>query len=162
MPESVYIETTIPSAYFELRRESYNVAVRALTRRWWKRYAPSYRCVSSEVVVHELSSTDYPDSARAKALELIQSLDGLTLDDPSLEAAETYLQERLMPADSIGDALHLALASRHGFTYLLTWNCRHLANPRKRRHIEVVNGRLGLGVPMLLTPTNLMRNSDGD
>jgi hypothetical protein len=35
---------------------------------------------------------------------------------------------KLMPADPGGDAMHLALASYHKCDFLVTWNCRHLAN----------------------------------
>ncbi|MFG0285997.1 MAG: hypothetical protein ACF8R7_16390 [Phycisphaerales bacterium JB039] len=60
-----------------------------------------------------------------------------------------------MPADAAGDAGHLALASLHGIDFLLTWNCRHLANANKMRHMAVLNGRLGLQTPVITTPFNL-------
>ncbi len=61
-----------------------------------------------------------------------------------------------MPADPTGDALHLALASVHKADYLLTWNCKHLANANKFDHIRRVNALLGLHVPALVTPLELM------
>jgi hypothetical protein len=39
--------------------------------------------------------------------------------------------------------------------YLLTWNCKHLANANKIRHLEALNERLGLHVPLLVTPDML-------
>src|SRR5207244_12975766 len=51
-----------------------------------------------------------------------------------------------------GDALHLALASYHKCDFLVTWNCRHLANANKFGHIRRVNALLGLFVPALVTP----------
>jgi hypothetical protein len=61
-----------------------------------------------------------------------------------------------MPADAAGDALHLALASFHKWDFLLTWNCQHLANANKFAHIRRVNGILGLFVPTLVTPLELL------
>jgi predicted nucleic acid-binding protein len=61
-----------------------------------------------------------------------------------------------MPRDPLGDALHLALASHHKCDYLLTWNCQHLANANKFTHIKRVNALLGLHVPILTTPLELM------
>jgi hypothetical protein len=55
-----------------------------------------------------------------------------------------------------GDATHLALASYHGCDFLLTWNCRHIANPNKAAHILRINTRLGLHVPRLVTPLDLL------
>jgi hypothetical protein len=57
-----------------------------------------------------------------------------------------------MPDDTEGDALHLALATIHGCDILISWNCRHIANANKSDHIRVINGRLGLETPSLITP----------
>ena len=63
---------------------------------------------------------------------------------------------RVSRASPLGDALHLALASYHKFDYLLTWNCEHLANANKAGHIRWINTVLGLYVPMLITPLQLI------
>lgn len=59
-----------------------------------------------------------------------------------------------------GFADRIALHGRqrvHGnMDYLLTWNCRHLANASKIQHLAVLNGRLGLHVPVVTTPLNLI------
>ena len=52
--------------------------------------------------------------------------------------------------------MHLAIASMHSVDFLLTWNCRHLANANKVQHVAVLNGRLGLHVPVITTPMLLM------
>jgi hypothetical protein len=64
------------------------------------------------------------------------------------------------PADPGGDALHLALASYHRCDFLVTWNCRHLANANKFGHIRRVNVLLGLFVPALVTPLELLGDDD--
>ncbi len=66
----------------------------------------------------------------------------------------------VMPADPAGDALHLALASYHKCDFLVTWNCQHLANANKFGHIRLVNGMLGLFVPALVTPLELLGGKD--
>ena len=40
--------------------------------------------------------------------------------------------------------------------FLVTWNCKHLANANKFGHIRRVNGILGLHVPTLVTPLELL------
>jgi hypothetical protein len=69
------------------------------------------------------------------------------------------MRHRLMPTDPAGDALHLALASYHKCDFL-TWNCRHLANAHKIRHIRRMNTLLGFFVPALVTPLELLGGSD--
>ncbi len=72
-------------------------------------------------------------------------------DDP-----EHVPRHKLMPSDPGGDALHLALASYHKCDFLATWNCRHLANANKFGHVRRVNTLLGLYVPALVTPLELL------
>ena len=69
---------------------------------------------------------------------------------------EAYVGRQLIPAAPFGDALHLALASYHRCDFLVTWNCKHLANANKFEHIRRVNGILGLFVPTLVTPLELI------
>jgi hypothetical protein len=69
------------------------------------------------------------------------------------------MEQQIMPADDAGDAAHLAVASYHGVDYLLTWNCRHLANANKFEHIRVINRRLGLMTPELVTPEQLFEET---
>jgi len=61
-----------------------------------------------------------------------------------------------MPADPSFDALHLAMAAYHKCKFLVTWNCQHLANANKYGHIRRVNNPLGLFVPVLATPSDLL------
>jgi len=68
---------------------------------------------------------------------------------------DVYLANHLMPRERLGDALHLALASYHKCDFLLTWNCTHIANANKFEHIRIINTRLGLFVPALVTPMEL-------
>lgn len=73
-----------------------------------------------------------------------------------LDIVATYVEHQLMPARFGGDALHLAYASYYRMDFLMTWNCEHLANGNKKDHIRVINTRLGLYVPEIITPLELM------
>ncbi len=86
-------------------------------------------------------------------------LDGvplLAVDEAIEEIIEAYVRHKLMPQDPLGDALHLALASHHKCDFLLTWNCKHLANANKFDHIKRINTILGIYVPKLVTPLELL------
>jgi hypothetical protein len=80
----------------------------------------------------------------------------LEIDDAITEVVEAYVRHKLMPQNPLGDALHLALASYYKCDFLLTWNCKHLANANKFDHIGRVNTLLGLYVPKLVTPLELL------
>lgn len=151
---TVYIETTIPSFYFETRTSPGVVAWRDATRQWWDRHRHRYTLFTSESVLAELRRA--PASKATNALDLLK--DVIVLDDPPGldEIVRYYSEHRLLSAGAEGDAYHLAIASYHGMSFLLTWNCRHLANANKIQHITVINRRIGLSVPVITTPYNLV------
>jgi predicted nucleic acid-binding protein len=156
VPLKVYIETTIPSAYHETRRDTDSVFRRNHTRGWWDRHAVHFELVTSEAVLQELRSPGYPAAKRTACLALLESVSLVPITDSVIEAAEIYAREFVMPSPPSLDAIHLALASCHGCDILLTWNCDHLANANKLGHIRIVNRRLRLTVPLLITPLQLM------
>ena len=86
---------------------------------------------------------------------MISDLDYLEINSDIEAVVEVYLANFLMPQDVLGDALHLAIASYHKIDYLLTWNCNHLANSNKRKHIRQINERLRIFTPEILTPMEL-------
>jgi len=149
-----YIETSIPSFYFEVRPEASMVARREWTREWWDRAVCSERFVSSVAVLDELQNGEY--SGRDDALALLSAVDLLEINSPVSEIVEEYINHQLMPANPFGDALHLAMASYYRCDFLVTWNCRHLANANKFGHIRHINDMLGLHVPLLVTPLELL------
>ena len=154
----LYVETTIPSFYHETRSTPDVVARRAWTRQWWQGAPQRYELVTSSAVLDELSGGIEERSVRR--LSLIQNLPVLPFEPAIVEIVQAYIQNKLMPADPAGDALHLAIASYHKCDFLVTWNCLHLANANKFGHIRRVNGLLGLWVPALVTPLELLGGSD--
>ena len=72
-----------------------------------------------------------------------------------MRSPSCYVRHHVMPEPWSGDAVHLALASLHEVDYLLTWNIRHLANPNKVEHITVINRRVGLVSPLIISPEGL-------
>ena len=116
------------------------------------------KLVTSPAVLDELAG-GIPERS-AKRLALVRDLPLLSVELAIAEIVQGYIRHKLMPADPGGDALHLALASYHKCDFLVTWNCRHLANANKFGHVRRVNGMLGLFVPALVTPLELLGGSD--
>ena len=154
MKQTVYLETSIPSFYHEVRTEPEMVARKEWTRQWWDNYHDRYILVTSEVVLDELNNGDYPN--KAKSVELLAAIPLVPVEIPVIEIVQAYIQHKIMPNDPVGDALHLALASYHKCDFLLTWNCNHIANANKFNHIRRINTMLGLFVPLLVTPLELL------
>jgi predicted nucleic acid-binding protein len=135
------------------------VARRDWTRAWWLRaVSDSVELVVSRAVVDELERGAFP--AQADCLGLVRALPFVAIELPVLEIVQAYIKHSVMPADPSGDALHLALASYHRCEFLVTWNCKHIANANKFGHIRRVNGLLGLLTPALVTPLELLGDYD--
>ena len=156
----VYVESTIPSFHEEVRTTPEIVARRNWTRIWWSEAPRQYELVTSEAVLDELAEGIAERSA--ERLKLIAHLPLLAFEAAIAEIVESYIAHKLMPADPSGDALHLAIASYHKCDYLVTWNCLHLANANKFGHIRRVNALLGLFVPSLVTPLELLGGTNED
>ena len=153
MKKTVYVETSVFSLFYDERPESrYR---REITRNWWRKESRAYSLYTSYFCLEEVSNPVYPGWRRVSALARKLSL--LEITDDIAGIIRAYIPNRLMPADDAGDAAHLAIASFHEVDYLLTWNCRHLANANKFDHIRTVNRRLGIMTPELVTPEQLFR-----
>ena len=117
------------------------VARRKWTRQWWAAATERYDLVTSPAVIDELERGDYP--SRDDCLKLVDRLEVLEITREVLDVVDTYIARHVMPADPAGDALHLAVASVH-----------------RCGHIRRVNTLLGLYIPTMVTPLELLEDED--
>jgi hypothetical protein len=87
---------------------------------------------------------------------VLQGIQILVASPEILELAEDLVTKGPLPRNAADDAAHIAIASAYGCDYLLTWNCRHIANAELRRAIQRIVGQYGYEVPILCTPVELM------
>ena len=152
--ETIYIETTIVSYLVaNPSRDLILTAHQEITRDWWWDARGHYRCVTSEEVIREVSLGDPAMSHRR--VEALSGIAVLRVDDAGRALAKELVQERLLPPTAISDALHAAVASLHNVDYLLTWNCRHLANPHLQKRLRTFMAGHKLVLPEICTPIDL-------
>ena len=151
---TVYIETSIVS-YLTARpsRDLLVAAHQQLTTAWWDQQRPSYALFTSQVVLAEAGAGD-PEAAQRR-IAVLEPFALLDVTDAAIELAAALLTGQALPAQAAQDALHLAIACVHGMEYLLTWNCKHLANARLRHRIEQVCRDAGYVPPIICTPEEL-------
>ena len=154
MKPTVYIETTIPNFYYETRTEADIVVRKQWTQEWWENKRHKYDLITSNAVLEELNSGNYPN--KDKIIKLLDDIPLLKTNSSIIEIVQTYINHKLMPNNPLGDALHLSLASYYKSDFLLTWNCKNIANPNKFRHIQRINAMLQLYTPILTTPFQLL------
>ena len=125
--DTVYIETSIISHATAWQSKIPALAVlQDQARRWLESEARKYHLVTSQFVIDEASQGD-ADAAKRR-LTVLEDV-GLLLPDPKIEIiADKIVSGCLMPPKARLDALHVASAVFAGVEYLLTQNCRHIAN----------------------------------
>jgi predicted nucleic acid-binding protein len=153
---TVYLDATIPSFYYEDREGTVVRAWHEITVAFWEHAAERYDLLVSDETIRELSEEDYPKEKRERCLSLVSTLTCLAMLPEIVQLAAYYVSEGAMPSHDMGDALHLAFATWYRVQYLLTWNCKHLANANKFEHIQVLNNRRRLVSPSIVTPEQLL------
>jgi predicted nucleic acid-binding protein len=155
MSETVYIETSI-LGYLTARpcRDLVVTANIEVTREWWDTRRSAFRLYSSQAVVKETSQGD--TAIASQRIEIIRNLALLDLNQSVLDLAEQFLERSSLPAKADVDAIHIAVATVHGLDYLLTWNCKHIANAQIQRKLAEISLDFGYELPILCTPYELL------
>ena len=151
MKKAIYLDSTVPSYLFD-ERESIKLHC-DITRKWWEEESSNFDIFVSLETIVELNKGSYPK--KIEILEFVNKLEKLEPNPEIRNIIKVYIQNTLMPKDEMGDALHLAYASFYKIDFLLTWNCNHLANANKKQHIRILNSRMNLFVPEIITPLEL-------
>ncbi len=153
--ESVYLETTV-IGYLAMRpsKDLLVAGKQQITHDWWTNHRARYELVVSQAVLDECKAGDA--SAVAERMQFLQGIRVLHADPNALHLADDLLRFAGLPAKADIDALHIAMAAINKAKYLLTWNCRHIANLAFRDKISLALRRHGVQSPVLCTPQELI------
>ena len=154
MKRKIYIETSVVS-YLTARpsKTIVGAAHQQITLAWWETRS-QYELLVSESVLRECGAGD-PDAAQ-KRLAMLNDIPLLLITEQALNIAESLVQRGIIPSKAAEDALHIAVATVNQVDYLLTWNCRHIANPEIQRDIAAYLEQIGLFLPFICTPEELL------
>jgi hypothetical protein len=155
MMERVYIETTFVS-YLTARpsRDLIVAGQQQITHDWWDTRRRDYEVCVLQLVLQE-GGHGRPQAAQER-LDVLATMTMLEIREESVELAEELVRAGALPAKAGNDALHIAVAAVHRIPYLLTWNCRHMANAAMRTQIENVSASKGFKAPIICTPEEMM------
>ena len=159
MNKSVYIESSVIS-YLTARpsRDLVIAGHQAVTAEWWNDRRLRYDVYVSPLVVEEISAGDA--LAAEDRLRAIADIPSVTIAAEAELLAFALLASNAVPANSIRDALHIAIAATQGIDYLITWNFRHINNASTRTMVVNVVSNSGLVCPVLCSPEELMGEDD--
>ena len=153
-----YLETSVIS-YLTARpsKTILGAAHQQITQAWWETRS-QYQLLISESVLRECAAGD-PIAAQ-KRLTNLAGIPLLVIDENALDIASELVKKGIVPSKASEDALHIAIATIYGVDYLLTWNCRHIANPEIQRNIAAFLEPQGLLLPFICTPEELLGNEN--
>ena len=150
MKQKIYIETSVAS--YLVSRPSKDIVIaghQAATRDFWESLG-DYESFISDIVIQEASDGD---EIQAKMrLEALKGIQILKIDDIVKVLAKKLMDGRAVPKKSVEDALHIAVAARHGINAIVTWNFSHINNPFTRMMIRQIIENNGFACPEICSP----------
>ncbi|REJ80263.1 MAG: DNA-binding protein [Planctomycetota bacterium] len=154
---SLYLETTIPSylAAFP-SRDLIIAAHQQMTHEWWRTASDRFDLYISEAVLDEIHAGDRDAADRRK--QLVDGLPILELSDDVAALVDSYDDRLGLLGRARADLLHIA----YEMDYLVTWNCRHIANGETIRRLVDANTELGRFTPVIVTPEELLESTEED
>ncbi len=155
MSEAVYIETSILG--YLTARSTKNLILAAnmeVTKDWWASRRNAFILYTSEAVLEEAAQGDA--EIAAQRLEILGDFPLLALNQAVQDLAAQFLTRSNLPPKAKVDAIHIAAATVHGMDYLLTWNCKHIANAQIQGKLAGISLDFGYVLPILCTPNELM------
>lgn len=159
MNPKLYIETSIIS-YLTARpsRDLIIAANQQITLDWWEYCRIKFNLYASQLVLTEAGKGD--QQAANKRLEILQDIKMLELKAEATDLAKLFIRHKVLPPKAGEDALHIAIATIYGLDYLMTWNCKHIANATIQKQIKNICVGEGYEMPIICTPQNLWENKN--
>ena len=119
-----------------------------------------YNVVTSQLVIDEAGMGD--SDAAARRLSMLDGIPVLPVNPDADTVADEIIRRSMMPASARIDALHVAAAALASVQYLLTQNCKHIANAHELPRIYRLLDELGLSGMLICTPIEFLGGDDDD
>jgi len=149
----LYIETSVPNMLFHDDAPDKQQVTKVFFP--WLQICPHQLCVSP-LVEQELDRAPEPRRRQLRAALLALPLTSLPITPAAEDLAEAGVTAGAIPRRFEDDALHLAIAICHGVDIVVSWNMKHLVNPRRVAQINAVAIRYGYDPIRVQTPQEVM------
>ena len=149
----LYIETSVPNMLLHNDAPEKKQITELFVQ--WLRLS-AHEPFVSPVMIKEIAKARSP---RRELLEKVVLELRATMVEVASEAevlAWQYAAARVVPARFQDDLLHVAVAVCHRLDMIVSWNMKHLANPKKVALINAVNRRQGWPPIRIHTPQEVM------
>jgi hypothetical protein len=141
-------------------RDLVAAARQQITHEWWEKRRQEFDLYTSEFVIREVSRGNH--QLAQQRLEILSGVTLLHATGEIQQLAKELIAEGSIPQKAADDAAHIAVATVFRCEYLLTWNCRHIANAELFGGLRRVLQRYDdYELPSLCTPQQLMGENYG-
>jgi len=114
-----------------------------------------FTAVISDITLREIQ--DAPKEVVKLLDQLIQSSCEFIAGTPETEAlAKFYIEEGALTLKSLEDANHIALATFHNVSAVVSWNFKHIVNVDRIRLFNSVNLKYGYGLIDIRSPREII------
>lgn len=149
MKQTVYLDTSIVSAYYDAR----NPERQKLTREFWGKLK-GYQVLTSALVLTEIGKLK-DSGKKGKLLKLLEGAEELPVNEECQRLADEYLEKGIIPKKYRDDAVHIAVAVVHSTDYLVSWNFEHIVKVKTRRMVGLVDAEKGYKPMEIIAPPEL-------
>ncbi|RJP33294.1 MAG: PIN domain-containing protein [Candidatus Omnitrophota bacterium] len=154
MKRRIYIETSVVSYY--VSKPSKNIIIaghQVSTIDFWDLLG-DFDVYISDVVIQEASQGDACQAR--KRLDALANFPVLEIDDEVKALVKALLNGKSIAKEYPEDALHIAVAAKHGIDVIVTWNYKHINNPFTRMMVRQVIENEGFACPEICSPNELL------
>ncbi|MCK4796713.1 MAG: type II toxin-antitoxin system VapC family toxin [Spirochaetes bacterium] len=132
-----------------------SAARQQITNEWWQNNFDKYKLFISDFVIAEASKGDA--KAAEKRIKFIKEnqFKMLEITDDCVSLAENLFKSINLPEKARDDALHISIAIYHNIDFLMTWNCRHIANAHFMKAVGIYCSNNKLSTPQICTPEEM-------
>lgn len=146
----VYIDTSVVGALFDTEdKNRVRITKKLLTvLKEEERYQPFI----SNILLEEVEKA--PLKIRKKLLKVVEDLsfEMILENEESADLVRSYIDEKVLNNKYRDDTRHVALSVVNNVDFIVSWNCRHLANIDRKRKFNAVNLKLGYRDIDIITP----------
>lgn len=157
MPKDrIYLDTSVLGAIYDTEDPSRIENTEQLLARLSS--DEGYESFISNILIEEIerAPSDIKDGLKEKIQEM--NVEIIYESDECIELVEEYLRQEVIPLKYRDDARHIAVAVFNHIDYIITWNCKHMANIRNKRLINGINMMLGYPQIDIVTPMEVIGN----
>ncbi|MBI5761701.1 MAG: type II toxin-antitoxin system VapC family toxin [Planctomycetales bacterium] len=152
---SVYVETSVLSYLAaDPSRDLIVAGHQQITHEWWDSVKDRFEPFISESVWSEIHRGD--SDIVSRRVNLVRVLPILAYNEDIQTLTREYETRLGLTGRARADLPHFAYAVSYKMDYLVTWNCKHIANGQVIRKLLEVNSELSRATPVIVTPEELL------